>query len=101
MFVSPASVGELPPSVPAVSRASLGSVLVTADDMLNFFGAHPQMSVGILGGVVFTFMVHAIRRIKRLITSAVIMAVCGGGVASAGATDSAAQFAHSILMHLH
>ena len=86
---------------PAALLGSLGLAPVAAEDILSFVGAHPQMSVGIVVGVITTFVVHAVRRIKRLITTVLVMALCGGGVANSGATDLAAHFAHNVLSHLH
>lgn len=69
--------------------------------MLNFIGAHPNIAIGVLVGVVITFIIHVIHRIKRLLTTGMLMAMCGGGVASSDAVDKAAQFAHGLLKHLH
>lgn len=63
--------------------------------VLNALSAHPEIVIGILVGVVLTAVVHAIRRIRRLITTGVVLAIAGGGAASGGA--SVLQY----LPHLH
>lgn len=40
---------------------------------------HPQIMLGILAGIVLTGVIHAIRRIRRLITTGVALAIAGGG----------------------
>ncbi len=63
--------------------------------VLTALSAHPEIVIGILVGVVLTAVVHAIRRIRRLITTGVVLAIAGGGAASGG--TSLLQY----LPHLH
>jgi hypothetical protein len=42
--------------------------------------------LGVLGGVVLTAVVHTVRRIRRLITTAVVVAIAGGSAAGSGET---------------
>ncbi|UQX10732.1 hypothetical protein [Candidatus Mycobacterium methanotrophicum] len=57
---------------------------VTAHAVLNAVTAHPQVLLGVLAGVVLTAVVHTVRRIRRVITAAVVMAIAGGGAAVSG-----------------
>jgi hypothetical protein len=52
--------------------------------VIDYLSTHPQMVVGILAGIVFTAVVHAIRRIRRLITTGIVLAIAGGGAATGG-----------------
>ncbi|MCV7026640.1 hypothetical protein H7I77_25365 [Mycolicibacterium novocastrense] len=42
--------------------------------------SHPQILLGILAGVLLTVIIHAIRRIRRLIATGIVLAIAGGGV---------------------
>ena len=66
--------------------------VTAAFDVLS---AHPEMVIGLIAGVVLTAVVHAIRRIRRLITTGIVLAIAGGGAASGG--TSFLQY----LPHLH
>jgi hypothetical protein len=59
--------------------------------VLNALSSHPEIVIGVLVGVVLTAVVHAIRRVRRLITTGVVLAIAGGGAASGGS---------SLLQHL-
>jgi hypothetical protein len=55
--------------------------------VLNALSAHPAILLGVLVGVVITAFLHfVIRRIRRLITTGVVLAVAGGGAAGGGST---------------
>lgn len=56
----------------------------SVDTVLNALSTHPQVAIGIVAGLVLTAVVHAIRRIRRLITTGVVLAIAGGGAASGG-----------------
>lgn len=65
---------------------------MSISEVLEFFEAHPQMAVGVVVGILVTAVWHlVIRRIKRRITTGVVMAV--GGAAGT-------PFAHTLLQHL-
>lgn len=59
---------------------------VTAHAVLNAVTANPQVLLGVLAGVVLTAVVHTVRRIRRVITAGLVMAIAGGGTAGSGAT---------------
>lgn len=40
---------------------------------------NPQILLGILAGIILTSVIHAIRRIRRLITTGIVFAIAGGG----------------------
>ncbi|MDV3126002.1 hypothetical protein M1247_13825 [Mycobacterium sp. 21AC1] len=55
--------------------------------ILDVLSAHPAILLGVLAGVALTAFLHfVIRRIRRLITVGVVMAVAGGGAAGSGAS---------------
>ena len=58
----------------------------TAHTVLNAATSHPRFLLGVLGGVVLTVVVHTVRRIRRLITTALVVAVAGGSAAGSGET---------------
>ncbi len=58
------------------------------DTVFNAVVAHPQILLGVLAGAVITAVIHAIRRIRRLITTAIVLAIAGGG--ATGITTHAA-----------
>ena len=57
---------------------------------------HPQILLGILLGIVITAVIHAIRRIRRLITTGLVLAIAGGAVTGLYTTDALQN-----LLHLH
>lgn len=50
----------------------------TLNTAVNAVLAHPQILLGILAGVLLTVIIHAIRRIRRLITTGIVLALAGG-----------------------
>lgn len=66
---------------------------MSTSDVLGFVEANPQMAVGIVVGALITAIWHMISRIKRLIRTGLVMAICGGGVAGT-------PFAHAVMQHL-
>lgn len=59
---------------------------VTAQTVLTDLTAHPQVLLGVLAGVVLTAIVHTVRRIRRVITTGLVMAIAGGVTAGCRAT---------------
>lgn len=49
------------------------------DAALDAVLSHPQILLGVLAGVLLTVIIHAIRRIRRLITTGILLAIAGGG----------------------
>jgi hypothetical protein len=66
------------------------------DTVLNALIAHPQILLGVLAGVILTVVIHAIRRIRRLITTGIVLAIAGGG-----ATGITNHTALQNLLHWH
>ncbi|MBU8813644.1 hypothetical protein KL953_32735 [Mycolicibacterium goodii] len=44
----------------------------------NALVEHPQIVLGILAGVVLTAIINAVRKIRRLITTGIVLAIAGG-----------------------
>lgn len=58
----------------------------TAHVVLQAATAHPRFLLGVLAGLILTAAVHTVRRIRRLITTALVVAIAGGGAAGSGET---------------
>ncbi|MUL80529.1 MULTISPECIES: hypothetical protein [unclassified Mycolicibacterium] len=52
---------------------------MTTDAIVDAVISHPQILLGVLAGVILTVVIHAIRRIRRLITTGIVLAIAGGG----------------------
>lgn len=52
------------------------------DAALDAAFAHPQIVLGVLAGVVLTAIINMVRRIQRLITTGIVLALAGGGATS-------------------
>ena len=63
---------------------------------INTLTEHPQILLGILVGIVITAVIHAIRRIRRLITTGLVLAIAGGSASGLYTTDALQH-----LLHLH
>lgn len=55
---------------------------------------HPQILLGILLGIVATAIIHAIHRIRRLITTGLLLAVAGGSATGLYGTDALQNLLH-------
>lgn len=49
------------------------------DTALDAIFAHPQIVLGVLAGVMLTAIINMVRRIRRLITTGIVLAFAGGG----------------------
>ena len=71
------------------------------DDAVNAVSAHPQILVGLVVGVVLTVVIHAIRRIRRLITTGIVLAIAGGSTAGVLTGDALPNLLHYASNTLH
>lgn len=49
---------------------------------LDFLISHPQILLGVVAGVLVTVVINAVRRIRRLITTGIVLALAGGSATS-------------------
>lgn len=54
------------------------------ETIVSALSGTPAIIVGVIGGVVLTSVVHAVRKIRRLISTGIVMAVVGGTAAGGG-----------------
>lgn len=49
---------------------------------LDFLISHPQILLGVVAGILVTVFINAVRRIRRLITTGIVLAIAGGSATS-------------------
>ena len=60
---------------------------------IDFVIAHPQILLGVVAGILVTVIINTIRRIRRLIATAIVLALAGGTATSIPSLhDLAAQW---------
>lgn len=49
---------------------------------VDFLISHPQIVLGVVAGILVTIVINAVRRIRRLITTGIVLAIAGGSATS-------------------
>lgn len=49
---------------------------------LDFLISHPQILLGVVAGILVTIVINVVRRIRRLITTGIVLAIAGGSATS-------------------